>query len=202
MNDLNHIWELVNQYPTCVPFYLFAFTACLMLLSLVTGIFAEIDSHFHIHLLDDILVSSGVSKVPLIIGLCLTFLPMTIITFLLQEPVFDLMQSLINDILFYAIATAYILVSFVICLFIGGFLSKPIASIIQNNTGSEVVNYLGLEAIVISNSVTSEYGRVQCEIGHTEHVLDAYSNEALVLNDKVLIVEKNTEKEKYLVKKA
>jgi membrane-bound ClpP family serine protease len=200
MNDFNHIWELVNQYPTCVPFYLFALTAALMILSFMTGLFTDIDAHFDIHLLDDLLVSCGVSKVPLVIGLCLTFLPMTIISLLLQESVFDSLQSLLNDVLFYAIATIYILISFVVCLYIGGFISKPIAKFIKNNT-SYVIDYLGQTGKVVTNIDVGGFGYAKCSINYSEHTLKVYSEVPLKSGDQVTILEYKKESDKYLVKK-
>lgn len=200
MNELNQIWEIVNQYPTCIPFYMFAFTMFLMLMSLFTGMFAEVDSHLDIHLLDDLLVTSGISKVPLVIGLCLTFLPMTLITMFLQVPLFNMLESSLNSIIFYTIATVYILVSFIGCLYIGGFISKPIAKFIQNNT-SYVIEYIGQNGKVLSNIAVGDFGYAKCSINNSEHTLKVCSDVPLKSGDEVVIVEYKKNVDRYLVKK-
>lgn len=216
MNDLYHIWELVNQYPTCIPFYMFALTLALMFISFITGFGFDTshhfdtgsDGHFHgdsvhhfdLHILDDLFISSGVSKAPLIIGLCLTFLPMSILSFLMQDTIFPIIERELPIIAYYAVTITILFILFVVSLYIAGFLCKPIASFIQNNT-SYVIDYIGQEAKVINNIKINSFGYAKCVINHSEHTLKVDSDIDLQVGDKVTILKYNKEKDRYLVEK-
>lgn len=201
MNDLLEVWGILTQYPTCVPFYMFLLTTILMMVSFISGIESDTHLHMDVHLLDDLLVSAGVSKVPLVIGLCLTFMPMTVITVILQAPLFNTLQAILPEFLYYIVSAIALLILFVGSLYIGGFLSKPIAKFIESNT-SYVVNYIGVEAYVFSKTVDSTFGEIKCVINDSEHLLKAYSDEVIAEDTKVIIVEYNEEKDKYLIIKA
>lgn len=216
MNDLYHIWELVNQYPTCIPFYMFALTLALMVISFITGLGFDTDTHFdagshtHIHIdsghhfdmhvFDSLLISSGVSRVPLVIGLCLTFLPMSILSFFLQDTIFPILETTLPAIGYYLATIGILVVLFVASLYIGGFLSKPIASFIENNT-SYVIEYIGQKAQVITDIKQGSFGHAKCVINYSEHTLTVYSDIDLKSDDKVTILKYDKENDKYFVEK-
>lgn len=202
MIELSNMWEVLNQYPTCIPFYLFIIAFILLLVSFVTGLDSDIDFSMDVAFVDDILVSAGVSKVPLVIGLTCTFLPMTIISYFLQEPLFNTARALMPDIIYYIIFAGVSFVLFVGCLYIGGFLSKPIAVFMEKNMSYEV-DYIFQSAEVITTKVSSTYGEVKLDINSSEHTLKVYTEEDdVVKGDTVIILSYDEDTDKYLVKKA
>lgn len=203
MNDLYHIWEIVNQYPTCVPVYLFGLMMLLMILSFMTGMETNKDIHLDISSFDEILISSGISKVPLVIGLTLTLLPMSIIFLFTQEPVFnnlrEILPSAFNESAFYILSTISIIIVFVGCLYIGGWLSKPLARFIESNMGHKT-DYIGKIGLVHSRGVNSEFGEIRVVIDSSEHILKAYSASPIAEDSLVMILEYLEKEEKYVVK--
>lgn len=203
MNDLYHIWEIINQYPACVPVYLFGLMMLLMILSFMTGMETNKDIHLDISTFDEILISSGISKVPLVIGLTLTLLPMSIIFLFLQDPIFntlkEILPSVFNDAIFYTISTIALFIVFIVCLYIGGWLSKPLARFIESNMGHKT-DYIGKIGIVHSREVNSEFGEIRVVIDSSEHILKAYSENPIAEDNHVMILEHLKDKEKYFVK--
>lgn len=175
----------------------------LMILSFMTGMETNKDIHLDISSFDEILISSGISKVPLVIGLTLTLLPMSIIFLFTQEPVFnnlrEILPSAFNESAFYILSTISIIIVFVGCLYIGGWLSKPLARFIESNMGHKT-DYIGKIGLVHSRGVNSEFGEIRVVIDSSEHILKAYSASPIAEDSLVMILEYLEKEEKYVVK--
>lgn len=78
-NEFMEIVDLLLMYPTVIPFTGLVVAVGILLVSMVTiGFDSHMELPTEIAGFDNPLVTAGLSKVPLFIGLSLTFLPMTI----------------------------------------------------------------------------------------------------------------------------
>lgn len=200
------IMDLLTAYPTIVPFTGFVVCFTVLLISMVTvGLESDIEMPAEIGGFDNPLVTAGLSKVPLFVGLTLTFLPMTIISYLVQEyalvPIESLLDNfgLLGDIGFYAGATVLMGLEFFGSLYIAKYLSAPIAKALQKTKFT--IDYIGQTAEVSSLKVDQTYGEVLLYLNHHEHLLvvKAEEGQAFKKGDKVVIHSYDKEKERYLV---
>ena len=155
----------------------------------------------------NIYVSSGLSRVPLSVGLSLVSLFGTIITFFIQSEILSLFINYDNDfdpftVIYIIISVAIFIPAFLASLYISGFLAKYIKPIFDNDGGRVIFSYDGREAIVNSLSITESSGDVKCrdDEGQT-HILNVYAvgGNNLKKGDRVIIIEKNNENNRYRV---
>ena len=194
--------NILLEFPVALPFTGLFICLLLLLLSIIGLAFdADID---HDIAGNSIFVTSGLSKVPLVIGMTFTFLPMTFLTALLNELIFkiDFIQSFfqsgtLGSVVYYIITTLSLLFLFVISLFIGGFLVKPIQKIITIE--DKPIEYLGKQGIVTSHKLDSNSGEIRIIVNNQECLLSAYSEEQLAYGEKIEII--SIEDKKIIVKK-
>lgn len=199
MNELVVLWDILNTYPTCIPFYAFAFLFMLLLISMFTGVGSDIE--FSLGDISEIYVSAGVSKVPLIIGLFLTSLAMTLITLVIDYTFLDSLNTFSqtsNALVYYSVTFLYLVVCFFVSIYIAGFVCKPIAKLLQMGEPKHI-QYVGQTATVISMVLNESHGEVKLIYDGFEHQISAYSNEEIGYGKKVVIAEYNSTRNKYFV---
>jgi len=205
-DEFMQVIDLLLSYPTVVPFAGLIISLAILFISMVTiGFDTDMELPSEIGGFDNPLVTAGLSKVPLFIGLTLTFLPMTIITAILDYYLIAPFEStlsnigLFGDIIFYAVTLLGLFGVFIGSLHVAGFLSKPIEKALQKTVFK--VEFNGLVAEVSSGKLNKEFGEIRVFIGYREYILFAEPDEDIVLEtgDKVIIHGRHSETGKYLV---
>lgn len=199
MIDFNSFFEALTQYPTNIGFVMFSILFCLMLLSIVFSIGDSDVSNgidgFHLDSIDNILVSSGISRVPVVVGLSVTFFFATIISFAMNNFIiysFGEFLSSISELLYYIVLGAIFFVYFVISLYIAGFVLKPLAKVWDIKPMT--TDYYAQDWEVISTEVNDQYGEVKTVIDMLEHRVQVINKtgDKIYNGDKVLLKEKVT----------
>lgn len=193
--------NILLEFPVVVPFT--GLFICLLLLTLsIIGLAfdTDIDHDFS----GGILVTAGLSKVPLVIGLTFTFIPMTFLTYLLNEFIFKLniietffYSGLLGTITYSLVTIISLIVLFIASLFISGFIIKPLIKVI--NIEEPPIEYLGKQGIVNSHTLDNTKGEIKVFINQQECLLNAISEENLNYGEKIEIV--SIEEQKIIVKK-
>lgn len=206
LNEFMDIMGLLLSYPTVVPFTGLIVSLGILFVSMLTiGFDTHMELPTEIAGFDNPLVTTGLSKVPLFIGLSLTFLPMTILTafldFYLVVPLEAELTSwgVLGSIFFYILTISGLFALFIGSLYIAGYLSKPLEKALQKTKFE--VTFIGLEAKVSSVKLDREYGEIRVFIDHREYILTAVvdTDVVLVTGDKVLIHSKIVDTDRYLV---
>lgn len=205
-NEFMDIVGLLLSYPTVIPFAGLVISIGILFVSMVTiGFDSHMELPTEIAGFDNPLVTAGLSKVPLFIGLSVTFLPMTIFTAIID---FYLLKSLgaaliplgiLGDVLFYIITIVLLLALFIGSLYIAGYICKPLEKALQKTKLN--INFIGLEASVSSVKLDKEYGEIRFMIGHREYILTAVVDDDNIYHtgDKLVIHSKIPDKDRYLV---
>lgn len=197
MIDFNSFFEALTQYPTNIGFIMFSILFCLMLLSIVFSIGDNDVSNgidgFHFDSIDNILISSGISRVPVVVGLSVTFFFATIISFIMNNIIiysFGEFLSSISELLYYIVLGAVFFVYFVVSLYVAGFVLKPIAKIWDIKPMS--TDYYAHEWEVISTEVNDQYGEVKTVIDMLEHRVQVINKtgDKISTGDRVLLRDK------------
>lgn len=198
MEYLNYLLE----FPVAIPFT--GLFICLLLLFLsIIGLAFDADVDFP-EGVDNLYITCGLSKVPLVVGLTFTFLPMTFLMSLFNEFILKipLLQQFFNSgtlgsISYHSLIFISLIIIFVISLFIAGILTKPIRKII--NIEEIPIEYIGQKGIVISSTVDNNSGEIKVIINNQECLLSAASEENLAYGQQIEIV--SIEDKKFIVKK-
>lgn len=205
-NEFMDIIGLLLEYPTVVPFAGLIISIGILFVSMLTiGFDTHLELPTEVAGFDNPLVTTGLSKVPLFVGLSFTFLPMTIlasvIDYYLTRPFEALLTplGLFGDIIFYVVTIVGLFALFIGSLYIAGYLCKPLEKALQQTKFE--VNFIGLEATVSSVKLDKEYGEIRLFIGHREYLLTAVvDNDAVLATDtKVIIHSKIPDTDRYLV---
>ena len=205
-NEFMEIVGLLLSYPTVIPFAGLVISLGILFVSMVTiGFDTHMELPTEIAGFDNPLVTAGLSKVPLFIGLTLTFLPMTILTaiidFYLVKPSAIALEplGLFGDILFCFLTGVTLIALFIGSLYIAGYVCKPLEKVLQSTKLD--TNFIGLEAKVASVKLDKEYGEIRFMIGHREYSLTAVVDDDNVYKtgDTLVIHSKIPDTDRYLV---
>lgn len=197
MIDFNSFFESLTQYPTNIGFVMFSILFGLMLLSIIFSIGDSDVSNgidgLHLNSIDNILISSGISRVPVVVGLSVTFFFATIISFILNNIIvysFGNFLYSISELLYYVVLGAIFFIYFVISLYIAGFILKPVAKIWDIKPMT--TDYYAHEWEVISTEVNDQYGEVKTIIDMLEHRVQVLNKtgEKISTGDKVVLRDK------------
>lgn len=151
--------------------------------------------------------STGLSRVPLMIGLLVTFFVMTIFCYIISifgyeyvrgilRKSFD--ETIINSIYFFADVVISFVV-FVISLFVAGVMVKPLERLFLSE---HVLNLIGQTGIVRYVSDDGKSVKVIVLINSFESTISGYSEtQTFKENEKVIILAKDVLKDKYLIDK-
>lgn len=210
--SLEVLFNQLISFPTGIFSFLFTLGLIFMFISVMAGFELDIngdgsadvdfnaDTDHDLNVFGKIMVVTGLSRVPLIIGLTVSFFFSTIISYFLQ---YYVLNSLINEnILFHYIFCFLIMfVSFFASIFIAGFILKPLEGIFDNEDNRMLFDYINKKCRVCSVKVDAEYGEVVIEDGPNEYFIFAYSDEILNKDDEAIVLKYDEKKQKYLIKK-
>lgn len=194
--------NLFLEFPVAIPFTGLFICLLLLLLSIIgIAIDSDVDHHFGS---DSIFVTAGLSKVPLVIGMTFTFIPMTILTYFLNNLILkiNIIESFFNSgtfggIIYYSVVFISLFILFIISLFIAGFIIKPLHKII--NIEEPPINYIGQQGIVNSYTLDQEKGEIKIFVKQQDCLLSATADEKLDYGQKIEII--SIEDNKFKVKK-
>jgi hypothetical protein len=209
MGEILSSLDVLFNFPTIVPCVAFIVCASVLFISMITGgLHIDTDTHVGVDSVDNMLVSAGLSKIPLFVGLTLTFFPMTIITLVVDSIALSYLKSfldvfgLIGNIAYYIVSAVALIFIFYISLHVAKFLSQPIEKAFEMT--KYTVDFLGREGIVNSKTIDNTYGEIRVRTEHGESLLDARTEDGLVLhmNDHIVICGFEKDTKNYIVKLA
>ncbi|WP_415888355.1 hypothetical protein ACMXYV_09995 [Neptuniibacter sp. SY11_33] len=194
------------SFPLAVTAIPFLFLFSLMLISVLTGFvddipFLSTDTDVEIEVDAEVpggtWLPVGITKVPLIISLTTVSFVATILLYYIDSFILSAMSGAV----FYGAASGSILASLFLSLYIAAFLLKPLQPLFDHEKSFAAINYVGMNAVVRSNSVNQTFGEAVVTKGSLENQLDIYSNSDATISygDEVLIVSLNPENQRYLV---
>lgn len=206
MAELLELWNVLGRYPTVVPFGLLSVCLIILVFSIFTvGLDSDVELPAEIGGIDNPLVTAGLSKIPLFLGLTLTFFPMTAFSILIDNLLLGYLHSFldvfgfIGNIVFYTITTVVLIVLFFVSLYVAKFLSTPIEKALDKTKFT--LDFVGKDGVVSSGTATHVYGEIRLFVEHREYLLNVLTEEGVVLKsgDKVIIQSYDEKIDKYLV---
>jgi len=194
------------SFPLAVTAVPFLFLFVLMLISVLTGFvddipFLSTDPDVDVDVDTELPIGTwlpvGITKVPLIISLTTVSFIATVLIYYLKAFVL----SPLSGGVFIGASLATIIASLFISLYITAFLLKPLQPLFDREKSFAVVNYVGMNAVIRSSSVSKTFGEAVVTKGSLENQLDVYSEsrEPISYGDEVLIVSLNPQNQRYLV---
>lgn len=207
MGEILSSLDVLFNFPTVIPCVAFIVCASVLLISIITGtIHVDAETPVGLDSVDNMLVSAGLSKIPLFVGLTLTFFPMTIITLVVDSIALSYLHSfldvfgLIGNIGYYIISAVALVFIFYISLHVAKFLSRPIEKAFEMT--KYTVDFLGREGIVNSKTIDNTYGEIRVRTEHGESLLHAKTDDGSVLqmNERIIICGFEKDTKNYIVK--
>jgi hypothetical protein len=201
---MNELLNVLSSYAVVVPFASFIVCVGIMFISILSiGIDHPADLPADFFGVSNPMVTAGLSKIPLMVGLTLTFAPMTIMNLILESLLYEYLKIIpgIGMIIYYIVATVGLLFTFIASLFIAGYLSRPLEKIIKNSHLD--ISYEFKTGVVNSEFVTETYGQVKVLINNYDHFLDVViepGGEKINYGDTV-IIKRKIEENLFIVEK-
>lgn len=201
---MNELFNFVSNFVVAIPFYSFLVCVLIMFISILSiGIDHPTDLPSDFFGISNPLVTAGLSKIPLMIGLTLTFAPMTIMNLILDLFVYNYIREipLFGFYIYYLIGTIGLFATFIASLFIAGYLARPLERAIHNSNLE--VSYEFKTGIVNSEFITDTYGEVKILLNNSDHFLSAVidtGNENIPYGTSVIVKRKKDENT-YIVEK-
>jgi hypothetical protein len=203
---------------TLYPSGLFLVFLCLFVIYWIFSVIGGLDQSFGMDFDGDIdietsgvfsslMVSYGLSKVPLSIGLTITSFIGFVISSLLQLNVLGMFfnySAEFNpyDLVYIGASTIVVVVSLFASLWLAGKFVKPLIPLFDDSEKNMDIDYIGLEAKVRSSKVSDTFGEILLVDGFNEHILTVCSSEeGIVKNDQVVIISYDEKIKRYLVQK-
>ncbi|WP_283131031.1 DUF1449 domain-containing protein [Enterovibrio norvegicus] len=196
---------MLMAFPTSVFFIPFVVFFLIMLVDLVFNVVEGFTADLDIFDLDNIpgaglLLPQVLSKVPLMVALCVSCFIATVISFYsaqVNNNLFSGVTNLLIDLVSIPIV-AYL------SLAISALLLKPLAPLFDRKKAFAQVDYIGLKARVHSNVVNKERGEVVVLHQGNEFLLDAMLQDESTIQygEEVVIVYKDDTSNRYVVAKA
>lgn len=201
---MNELFNFVSNFVVAIPFYSFLVCLLIMFISILSiGIDHPTDLPSEFFGISNPMVTAGLSKIPLMIGLTLTFAPMTIMNLILDIFVYSYIREIpiLGIYIYYLIGTVGLIVTFIASLFIAGYFARPLERVI-NNSNLEV-SYEFKTGIANSEFITDTYGEVKLLINNSDHFLNAVidtGNEDIPYGS-TIIVKRKKDENTYIVEK-
>ncbi|CZF86226.1 DUF1449 family protein [Grimontia marina] len=195
---------MLMTFPTSVFFIPFVVFFLIMLVDLVFNVVESFTADIDLFDLDN-LPSSGLllpqvlSKVPLMVALCVSFFVATVISYYAS----DIAQGFISGSILLVANVISIPVVAYISLAISAWLLKPLAPLFDRKKTFAKVEFIGLKGRVHSNVVNREKGEVVVLHEGNEFLLDAMlqDDSSIQYGDEVIIVYKDDASDRYVVAK-
>lgn len=200
---LDGFFSALLAFPTSlffIPLVLFVFILILdMVFSFVESLTPDLD-FFDLDNLPGggLLLPPILTKIPLMVVLTVTFFIATLLSFysqqLLTHIILDSFPTLLCDIILIP-AILYA------ALFITSWLLVPLAPLFDKKKHYAKVDFIGLKAVVHSNSVNSSWGEVKVNHQGHEFLLDAMSEQDMSIKygDEVIIVAQDSVSKRYVI---
>ncbi|KKD59302.1 hypothetical protein RN22_16710 [Grimontia sp. AD028] len=195
---------MLMTFPTSVFFVPFVVFFLIMLVDLVFNVVEGFTADIDLFDLDNLpgsglLLPQVLSKVPLMVALCVSFFVATVLSFYAS----DIAQGFISGpILLVANIISIPIVAY-ISLAISAWLLKPLAPLFDRKKTFAKVEFIGLKGRVHSNVVNREKGEVVVLHEGNEFLLDAMlqDDSSIQYGDEVIIVYKDDASDRYVVAK-
>lgn len=195
---------MLMTFPTSVFFIPFVVFFLIMLIDLVFNVVEGFTADFDLFDLDNLpgsglLLPQVLSKVPLMVALCVSFFVATVISFYAS----DIAQGFISGSILLVANVISIPVVAYISLAISAWLLKPLAPLFDRKKTFAKVEFIGLKGRVHSNVVNREKGEVVVLHEGNEFLLDAMlqDDSSIQYGDEVIIVYKDDASDRYVVAK-
>ena len=200
--------ENLTMFPTAILSFLLCLGFAMMIISILSGMEIDFDLDTDIDgnntsvAIGKVMVISGLSKIPLMIGLTVTFFFSTIISYFGQTLIFSFIEP--GSLIAYIVGTVLLLLSFFISLFIAGFLLKPLEGLFDQNATRATFDFINKKCTVTSLSVSETFGEALVKDGSSEYLINVHSDDELKKGDIAIIIKEddyNDDYKKYLIKK-
>ncbi|MDD1795338.1 DUF1449 domain-containing protein [Enterovibrio sp. ZSDZ42] len=196
---------MLMAFPTNVFFIPFVVFFLIMLIDLVFNVVEGFTADLDIFDLDNIpgaglLLPQVLSKVPLMVALCVSCFIATVMSFYSAQMNISLFSGVTNLL----IDLASIPIVAYLSLAISALLLKPLAPLFDRKKAFAQVDYIGLKARVHSNVVNKERGEVVVLHQGNEFLLDVMLQDESTIQygEEVVIVFKDDTSNRYVVAKA
>ncbi|MCX2790633.1 DUF1449 domain-containing protein [Vibrio sp. Sgm 5] len=195
--------DILLSFPTnvfFVPFVFLLLTMCIdLIFNVVDVAVADIDLFESGNLFSGgLLLPPILSKVPLAVGLCVSFFFATILSFYLSSFIDQYISSTAAMIA----KVVSIPVNFYLSLYISAKLLSPLAPLFDKNKAFAKVDFVGMKAKVHSSEVNSQRGEIIVHHNGSEFLLDARifeSDVPIEYGNDVVIVFLNKQKKYYII---
>ncbi len=199
---MSEIINILNNFFVLIPLTSFLICASFLLISAFTvGLEHEFQLPSDVLGFENPMVTAGLSKIPLMIGLTVTFMSMTIMNLIIEGLFLSLLKEvyLIGGLIYYTLSIILCFVTFIASLFVAGYLLKPLEKAIANAHLS--VSYEFQIGKVNSEKVTQNFGEVKVVIDSREHFLHCVIEEGQeeILYGSKVIIKRKLEEDKYLI---
>ncbi|GAB6263038.1 hypothetical protein PSSHI_32820 [Photobacterium sp. R1] len=202
---LDEMISILLSFPTNVFFVPFAIFLMIMLVDLVFNIVESVAPDVDFFDAENIpgaglLLPPILSKVPLMVALCVSFFIGTILSFYLNQGLAAVSEAswmIVIEVVSIPV-TAYL------ALWISAWLLKPLAPLFDRKKSFAKVDFIGLKARVHSSAVSQTRGEVVVHHQGNEFLLDARAIEpetSMEYGDEVIIVSQDKTTNHYIVAK-
>ncbi|USH05187.1 DUF1449 domain-containing protein [Grimontia kaedaensis] len=195
---------VLMTFPTSVFFVPFVVFFLIMLVDLVFNVVEGFTADIDLFDLDNLpgsglLLPQVLSKVPLMVALCVSFFVATVISFYAS----DIVKGFISGSMLLVANIISIPVVTYISLAISAWLLKPLAPLFDRKKTFAKVEFIGLKGRVHSNVVNRKKGEVVVLHEGNEFLLDAMlqDDSSIQYGDEVIIVYKDDASDRYVVAK-
>lgn len=185
---LNEILEMplgMLGYPAMFLLMIFVISTLLGVIGMM-NLDINGDGHADIRLgfMGEVMVSSGISRVPLIIGLTATFWIALFISMAIKSVLSMVIGGIILTVAMYAIE----LVAFYCSLYIAGYSLKWLAPIMSDENSVPEAKIIGATGFALSN-INQEFGKVDVTEGSRNMVINVRTKEGeIAITGKVRVV--------------
>lgn len=195
--------DILLSFPTNVFFVPFVFLLLIMCIDLIFNVVdvavADIDLFESGNLFSGgLLLPPILSKVPLAVGLCVSFFFATILSFYFSS----FIDQYISTTTAMIAKVVSIPVNFYLSLYISAKLLSPLAPLFDKSKAFAKVDFVGMKAKVHSGEVNTQRGEIIVHHNGSEFLLDARileSDAPIEYGNDVVIVSLNKQKKYYII---
>ncbi|WP_104035244.1 DUF1449 family protein [Vibrio jasicida] len=195
--------DILLSFPTNVFFVPFVFLLLIMCIDLIFNVVdvavADIDLFESGNLFSGgLLLPPILSKVPLAVGLCVSFFFATILSFYFSS----FIEQYVSTTTAMIAKVVSIPVNFYLSLYISAKLLSPLAPLFDKSKAFAKVDFVGMKAKVHSGEVNAQRGEIIVHHNGSEFLLDARileSDAPIEYGNDVVIVSLNKQKKYYII---
>ncbi|USD65679.1 DUF1449 domain-containing protein [Vibrio sp. SCSIO 43136] len=203
--ELGTFLSLMTGFPVAVFFFPFALCLLILMLDLVFNFVDGLLPDLDLFDFDDVpgaglILPPVLTKVPLMLALTTSFFLATVAMFYSQQ----VFTHLLADSLQLPVTILSIPLVAYISLWGASWLLCPLIPLFEKNRSSARIEFIGMRGRVHSNQITATSGEVMVLHDGREILLDAmaYASETMDHGDSVIILDKDQESKRYIIKKS